>query len=118
MPFLLIAKLAFGRVFAFLRSLNVWQLLCLGLVGLTLVTHAELSHTRKERDAYRHQRDEIRDQLNKLAAASKLKQQETRIKIVQGKTLIRTVEVKARAIEAAPIPPGCKTSAAILGADL
>ena len=114
MPFLLIAKMLFGRVFAFLRGLNVWQLLCLGLGAVLIVTHAELRHTQRQRDAYRHQRDEIARKLDELAKASKLQQQRTRIVIQQGKERIRTVEVQAKRIEAAPIPPGCKTSALIM----
>lgn len=101
----------FRRLFDWLKTLNIWQLLCIALALFagfqTLRVSAEQRHSGK-----------LQAQLSKLAEASKQKQTEVREVIKQGKDRIVVVRKEAERIESAPLEGDCKTPKAVLEADV
>jgi hypothetical protein len=106
------------RFGTFLGSLNVWQLLCIGLAlfaGLqTIRLHAEQRHATK----VEAQLSKVVEKLNAISSKRDQQKQETagRIKVVT--RTIHDAEGRAEKVEKAPLPGLCKTPSEVLSADL
>jgi hypothetical protein len=102
----------------FLKSLNPWQMLLLGLAIFTAIQHFELVHQRHVSAAYAKQRDAYKAQLEAITTANNEQKVVTRekIKVVVQKQTI--ADSQAKKVEQAPPAPNCRTKPEILSADL
>lgn len=104
--------------FAWLSSLNLWQLLCLALAGFALLFYLQRNDARSDAGKYKKQRDYYVAELKRISTAKNVQRDETARNIAKAKDRIVIVERDAKRIEAAPLPGNCRTPDAIMGADL
>src|SRR5690349_21841112 len=100
-----------GSLFAFLRSLNGWQLLCiaLALFGIvqTIRVKAEERHSAKvetQLTAAIKARDDYKGQLDAISTKRNEQQQTTSRNIVTVTRTIRDADKQAQKVETPPLP--------------
>jgi hypothetical protein len=97
---------------------SFWQLVTLGLIGWMVVTLFQLADARHDRDAYRSQRDGYKAQLDAISSKRDVQRQVTRDNIKVVTRVIHDADDRARVVETAPVPQGCRTSQQVLDADI
>jgi hypothetical protein len=117
MPTLAILAIA-KRAGAWLGSLNIWQLACIGLAlfaGVqTLRLGAEQRHAHKVEA-------QLSKAVEKLNAISSKRDEQGKITAQRIRVVTRTIhdaEGRAEKVEGAPLPGGCKSPSEVLQADL
>jgi hypothetical protein len=104
--------------FAALKALP-WRMI--GLAGLTLAFVAmvvALKLERAETATLKANLESCEETRRQLAKQTKAKQAETSRRIEQGNRDIQSADGRAKRVETAPLPGGCRTPEAVLQADI
>jgi hypothetical protein len=115
---LTLAKRLGTSVLTWLAHRSFWQLVSLALACVIVVMHFTLADARHDRDAYRAQRDGYKAQLDAISSRRNEQRVQTEKRIVSAQRTIHDAEDRARVVETAPVPQGCKTKPEVLQADL
>jgi hypothetical protein len=107
-----------GALWTWLAHRSFWQLVSLALACVIVVHHFTLADARHDRDAYRAQRDGYKAQLDAISSKRDVQRQVTRDNIKVVTRVIHDAEDRARVVETAPVPQGCRTSQQVLDADI
>jgi hypothetical protein len=115
---LTLAKRVGTSVITWLAHRSFWQLVSLALACVIVVVHFTLADARHDRDSYRAQRDGYKAQLDAISSRRDVQRQVTRDNMRVVTRVIHDAEDRARVVETAPVPQGCKTKPEVLQADL
>jgi hypothetical protein len=106
------------RIGAWLTSLSFWQIVSLGLAGLSLILWFQRNDARHDAAAYEKRFLAAKNELQRISTAKNNQKRETETRIATVKKQIRHADDQAKIIESAPLPGNCKTPPGVMGADL
>lgn len=106
------------RIGAWLGSLNIWQLACIGLALFAGVQTLRVSAEQRHSAKVEAQLSKAVEKLNAISSKRDEQKRETgeRIKVVT--RTIHDAERRAEKVENAPLPGNCKTPSEVLQADI